>query len=268
MSQENKFNGKKKEVIQGGDDMVFIYKPRMITSYLTGHDLLFNILEQRNVSPFLDDGRIRFQLQDGGRHDTYRIHDIAYCCYHGIITSIDTWESELQAFLDWKKSNNLHIDHLDNNPHNNTIYNLSLMERSLNDRKESIVARFKYPVLLNTAYVDDKYRVQCKWYTVHSNVGDGCATLNLICKDAKDLVDCLKSLATVTPEWHEALKTKTKWKFKEGFSLADNIQYSVALQKKLANIPEELFDACPSGGLVDDISISKLERAIMIKEVS
>lgn len=111
MDNSKDFQGKVFDLIQKGGLMIYSYRPGRIIDYLTENDVLFQILSTYGVSPFIWDGRIRFQLQANEEHSTYRIHDLAYACYHGHISSYDTWQTEMQAFLDWKRFNGLTVDH-------------------------------------------------------------------------------------------------------------------------------------------------------------
>ena len=124
-----------KIIIPSEDEMIYVYKTGGVSDYLTYNELLRTILDQRGVSPFLDEGRIRLQVQSNKRHDKFHIHTLAYACYYGWIKSLETWERDLQSFHDYRNTHNLQIDHADNNPHNNTIYNLSLMDGTLNKKE-------------------------------------------------------------------------------------------------------------------------------------
>lgn len=243
--------------------MIYSYRPGKITDYLTENELLFKILTTYGVSPFIWNGRIRFQLQANGEHSTYRIHDLAFACYHGYVSSYETWRDEMQSFLDWKRFNGFQIDHADSNGHNNTAYNLSLMLGTLNGTKHDIVSRFKAPVRLSTAYVDGEYRIGIIWDTVRTSAGSGLAALYLACHSAEDYVDCLRSLALIDPGWYRPLKAEGKWTNGNNSYFYSDIGQSIAAQMELVHLSGEVFNHYVSGCLSGALTLKSVSTLIV-----
>lgn len=151
----------------------------------------------------------------------------------------------------------------DSNGHNNTFFNLSLMPGSLNCAKGDIVSRFKVPVYLTTAYVSEEYRVLIIWNTVKTSVGAGSASLHLLCKDADEYVDCLRSLSRIEPEWYQASRDKKGWKKNDNLCAYSDIGKSIAAQIELSKIEKGLFDPYTIGGLEQHLKICNVEQLIV-----
>lgn len=56
--------------------------------------------------------------------------------------------------------NELVVDHLNDNQHINTEYNLSVMAKTDNNRKRDIISKIQYTSACIVAYVQGKYRVR------------------------------------------------------------------------------------------------------------
>lgn len=237
-----------------GDVMQYRYRAGNVIDLFSVNELLYQILTTYGVCPYLADGRIKVQLQDGKTHRTYRIHDIAYACYHGQITNLSSWEHDLQTFLDWKNYNQLTVDHADNNIHNNTIYNLSLMEGTLNGSKGTIVARVRIPAYLNCAYCNGKYRVQflqrvshdylpeCLSRFISLDEGEGFeAAIHFLCEDAESFVQCLKYLVNSRLEWAPPLKENGVWVKTDNPCWTQEMRHSLNAQRTLAAMDEKAF---------------------------
>lgn len=145
----------------GNDIMMCSHIKTGTDIYFSTNALLRDILSIPETSMTRKrDGRMRVQLAGGGRHRIYPVSDVAYCCYNGLIRSIETWEVDVDDFRKWKDVHAMTIDHCDGNPQNNTVYNLSIMDRSINSSKGSLTKRFLSPVSLLVAYSGGKYRLQ------------------------------------------------------------------------------------------------------------
>ena len=250
------YHSKSFDLITDGDYTRYEYHHGEVTDYLTADEILFQILAFGSLSPFLDDGRIR--LNDSHDNAKYRISDLAFACYNGYIKSFETWKSDMQVFLDWKHSEGFEIDHADSNPHNNTAFNLSLMDDNLNREKSSIVARFKLPMIVKTAYIENEYRVQAVWTGYYAIVnlgntqvkgGGGYFTLNFICSDANGFVDCLKTLSVIDTSWSYPAKENGKWRDTDRECWSSDIHNSLSAQKQLTAMSCDDFDIYPEGGL-------------------
>lgn len=263
MDNSKEYHGKVYDLIQKGDLMIYNYRPGKIVDYLTANDILFQVLSTYGVSPFVWDGRIRFQLQANDEHSTYRIHDLAYAAYNGHIKSVETWRADMQAFLDWKRFNGLTMDHADGNGHNNTAANISLMPASLNTSKLDIASRFQPPVYMASAYVDGDYRIGITWDTVKTNAGAGSATLYLLCDSAEAYVDCLRALSRVDPEWYQPLPPGNGWRKSDNVSAFSDVGLSIAAQDELSKMDRGSFNRYTPGGLKEYLRISSVEQLIV-----
>ena len=169
----------------------------------------------------------------------------------------ESFITDMQAYFEYKSLNNLSIDHADNNILNNTDYNLLLMERQLNCKKGSCVARIKEPIYLNSAYVDGKYRIQMISLSKHdvlygiferfglSSVvrSDGIAGLHFLCESAEDYCDCLNMIVNSRFEWVEPLKDESgHWNKNDNKSWSSNIFNSLHAQKFLSLMKESEFN--------------------------
>ena len=222
-----------------------IYPFREVVDYQSYNDILFQILSQNCLSPFLFDGRIRFN--DGRDNSKYRLSDLAYACYNGDITSFETWKNEMQVFLDRKLSGAYQIDHADSNVHNNTILNLSMMDGEANRAKASKVRRFKPPLTVAVAYMSGEYRVHAEWSELISHMsiddthiqGKSIINLNLLCCDEWALVSCLDELSFLETDWSYPVKIKNRWIHSEQENPYADARISISMQECLANMERE-----------------------------
>lgn len=202
-----------------------------ITEYFSLNDELIDILtgDEWQISIYDNgDGRLRCDCWRNHRKDRvgkFFLYDLAYACYTGRART-DTLLDDMKSFQDWKDTLAISVDHADNNKHNNTVLNLSLMLGSLNGVKSEVVARFVSPFCLNSAYCNGEYRVQLLYNTTpedegHANVLEsvnaqlaaiGCkgyvtsnepihTPLRFICKDAESYVACLRRLYDTRVSW-------------------------------------------------------------------
>ena len=95
---------------------------------------------------------------------------LARGCYDGrikaktLVKDIKAWK----AFCDApSKGQTLVVDHLDDNPHNNTIYNLSVMTSAENNIKKDVISKIKEPAACIVAHVNGEYRVRL---FLHTNI--------------------------------------------------------------------------------------------------
>lgn len=132
-------------------------------NYFTYNDELMKILRLKKLGVHCQRAheRIEFRIRDnkGGEQIAIAASHLAYGCYHGMIRE-KTLISDLKAWKEHCKTNGLVIDHLDDNPNNNTTLNLSVMTRAQNGTKQNIVAKIKEPNACMLAYVGGEYRVR------------------------------------------------------------------------------------------------------------
>lgn len=211
------------------------------------------------------------QYYDGHLHANYFWpHYVAYGIYHGHITSVDSFETEYEAFRKLKEEAGLYIDHLDSIWTNNTVYNLSLMTASDNGRKNNITAKINYePHNIAAAYVDHKYRVTdqvageiqkhsktwqeikkyCQMFGLDISASEASVQKNSsIVDDATMLNELLRSIGERTYSWlsiksplyHKDRQTM-RWHMSDTKSALADIFESVYAQHLLASQPEEYF---------------------------
>ena len=233
-----------------GDKIIYRLKIDGIDDYATYNDTLYKILKLNRVIPFRNNGRLQFDVWKNNSRVKFYMHDLAFACYRGLI-NVDSFIEDIQRYYDYKAKYNLSIDHADNNPHNNTLYNLSFMERGLNTAKGSIVAKVKEPVYLNSAYCNGKYRIQMLFVgeAVDSfsdkflNYTGGRLGMHFICDTPDNYVKCLKWLTETKFEWAEPLKDSKGWIRNNNECWCLNIDNSTHAQKMLSLLPESLFQA-------------------------
>ncbi len=233
--------------------------------YFSENQTFLNVLQE--YLPTFDDsidGRVRLAvwLPEEQRLQKYLIYDLAYACYAGIVQS-DSFLEDMAQFVRWKEQHGMTVDHADNNPHNNTTMNLSLMKRELNAQKSSIVARFVKPYAILTAYCSEEYRISMRTVVdpefIKANfsmitipeVGRitprffVCeATQNMLCKSAEDYVACLRQLYDTRFSWCCPNSTPRS-NLKENISAdyyASDIQKSLFAQEKLLQAKSTDFD--------------------------
>lgn len=247
-----------------------LYPFREVVDYQSYNDILFQILSQNCLSPFLFDGRIRFN--DGRDNSKYRLSDLAYACYNGDITSFETWKNEMQVFLDRKLSGAYQIDHADSNVHNNTILNLSKMDGEANRAKASKVGRFKPPLTVVVAYVSGEYRVRAEWSGILSNMNIGdthiqgktVIALNLLCCDEWALASCLDELSTLETDWSNPAKVRGTWQYSEKVNPCSNSRVSITAQERIAGIEREGFDIYTEGQLKEYLNLVGLKTILLV----
>ncbi len=151
-------SGTRKITIKNG---TITYKLKLdgVEDYLTYNPTLLSILKMDRLKPFRDEGRLRFKIRKNGTDINYYLYDLAFACYSGGV-NCNSFIGDMQRYYANKSCQGLSIDHADNNIHNNTILNLSLMPKVENFRKSDIVAKVKQPIYLNSAYCNGQYRIQ------------------------------------------------------------------------------------------------------------
>lgn len=242
------------------DRIVFTVFRDGVKDYADYDDTLYKILTMNRVRPFRNSGRLKFNVRANGAEHTFYLYDLAMACYRGMV-SPDTFLEDMQRYYDYKSSNGLSIDHADNNIHNNTRLNISLMDKGLNGGKSAIAARFKPPYFLNSAYCDGEYRVQLEFeveqpylqeqliragvsFAVRSK---GLAVMRFLCMDAESYVACLKTLVDSTYGWCNPEQTPRQH-FKENEDVpywASTITNSLYAQKMLAAMDRAEFQVFP-----------------------
>lgn len=236
--------------------VLFTLKLDGVTDYFTYSDMLVEVFTKVRLNPFRDEGRLRFRINENGAGINYYAYDIALACYYGYINGADSFILDMQKYTNIKRSNNLSVDHADNNIQNNTSYNLSLMRLRWNMKKNNLVTRIKEPLYLNTAYCDNKYRVQML-FKVNSETMDrvilkrfvgnkkdntgGLCSLCFLCSSDNEYVECLKWLTTTKFEWAEPVRDSEHWFNSDNKCWCANIRNSLYSQSVLAMMNESNF---------------------------
>ena len=231
-----------------------------VTDYADYEDTLYKILTLNQLRPFRNNGRLKFNVCVNRVDHTFYFYDLAMACYKGMV-NLDTYLDDMQKYYDYKSSNGFDIDHADNNIHNNTQLNISLMESYLNRLKSTIVCRFKPPYYLNSAYCDGEYRVQLEFEVEQPYLQEelmragvniavlskGFAVMRFLCKDAESYVSCLKMLADSTYGWCNSEQTPRQHsnENKDTPYWAGAITNSFHAQKVLAVMDRNLFQVFP-----------------------
>lgn len=231
-----------------------------VKDYADYDDTLYKILTMNQLRPFQHNGRLKFNVCADRVDHTFYLYDLAMACYQGIVTP-ETFLEDLRRYYDYKSSNGLSIDHADNNIHNNTRLNISLMDKGLNGGKSTLAARFKPPYYLNSAYCDGEYRVQLEFEVeqpylqaelIRAGVNiaarsNGFAVMRFLCKDAESYVSCLRTMLNSTFGWCNPEQTPRQHsnENKEAPYWAGDPTNSFRAQKMLAVMDRNMFQAFP-----------------------
>lgn len=217
-----------------------------VREYLTYDPVLYEILKMERLKPFRNNGRLRISVHENGSDFKFYIYDLARACYDGRVRT-GSFIKDMQAFYDYKNDNDLDIDHLDNNVHNNTSGNIVLMDAALNRKKSAITARFRPPFYLNSVYCNDEFRIQFLNLFGNEHIENILVGIHFSCVTADDYVECLYFLAESSYAWclpgmtpkqhHTANKELECW--------ASNIHHSLHAQKILTMMMREEFQKFP-----------------------
>ncbi len=236
------------------DKIIYTLKLDGVKDYLSYNETLLEILKMDKLKPFRDCGRLRFKVNINKSDVNFYLYDLAYGCYTQMIT-VENFIEDLQRYYDIKSKHNFSIDHADNNIHNNTILNLSFMEKSFNCMKGDIVAKVKIPIYLNSIYFNNKYRIQIlfeiepnvinsiikRFNYSFDNSSGGIAALHFICDTVEEYVNCLKWLTEQHFEWANPIKDGKRWIKNDNNCWCLEIQNSLHAQKILSLMPENEF---------------------------
>lgn len=257
-----KFNKQNFVVDEVGDYITLTMKKTGTVDYFTKNQTFLDILKQYKPSLEIDkQQRIRavFYLPNEERHDQkYFIYDIAFACYSGKVHA-ESFLDDMRDFIKWKNENRYTVDHADSNHRNNTIFNLSMMERKLNSSKNNLITKFVDPFSIITLYCNGEYRIELhtrvnikliEKLTIHiPNFGElaprafGESVMRLICKDANCYVACLRWLYDTHIQWCDSENTpRMNQQQNRHLYWAGNIKNSLMAQKTLAQKDVSMFD--------------------------
>lgn len=229
------------------------------TDYFTYNEDFVRALEEWHISPFRTNGRLQCDCWKDKRREAIRfyLYDLAYACYTGMLHA-DSLIADLRQYNNWKTNENLVIDHADNNVHNNTVLNLSLMLRGTNATKSDIAARFLPPYYLNSIFYNGEYRVQVACDIASEYIanmlsgiglngicidGNGRAAMHFLCDDAESYVACLRELWNSRYDWCNPESTPREYAKENNLVeyWTGNIGHSLQAQKVLSMMEQGAF---------------------------
>ena len=218
---------------------LILYQSKMGVDYYSFNSDLLSILKDKVY--YGNDrrtNRTRFTIVDNGSTRHIRAHDLALGCYMGLINK-DTFMKDLEEFTRYKCEKGVEVDHLDGHGENNTMLNLSLMEKTVNRRKRDIVQRVKFPNALNAVYIGSTYRIEL--FTCLDSRGVS-ASLRFICDDADEFLERLTWITGSSFEWAPPIKDGSgRWVPNDNPALSDDVRRSISYQEFLSALPEDMF---------------------------
>ena len=227
-----------------------------VTDIVDYDETLYNILIQECVSPYRNNGRLKFNVVKGDIQYKFYLYDLVMACDMGMV-KLETFCHDMQMYYSYKSRNGLTVDHADNNVTNNTKLNLSFMDRIQNTSKASIVTRFKPPYYINSVFCGGEYRVQISFDIGQMFVdqmlskgnhnividGDAVGVMQFICEDVDSYVDCLKELAIMSYGWCNPGQTPKEHcrDHRELTYWAADVAKSIQMQTALASLDRDSF---------------------------
>ena len=100
----------------------------------------------------------RFTIRDKESAFMCMASDLAYLSYYNSIT-VKNYKEEIKRIQTGKECNEKSIEHLDGNFHNHRKYNLSLVSKSLNSRKNDKISRIIEPYCFAVVYTGNEYKI-------------------------------------------------------------------------------------------------------------
>lgn len=246
-----------RQILVVDDYIIYILNKDCKADYLTYNETLLKILKLDKLKPYRKkNGRLAFKVNCGGKDITFFLSVLAYGCYSNRINA-ETFIEDIQAFSKYKRGLSLDIDHADDNKANNTIFNLSLIDSTLNKVKGTTISRTKAPNGINAIYYRGKYRVETtaeikaetmqeilSRYSDNLKFDIGVSSYSsayFICDTPYEFINCLKYITDAKCEWVEPIKALGKWTKKDGVCWCENINLSLLSQKTLSLMPESRF---------------------------
>ena len=159
-------------------------------------------------------GTQRKLLKGVSKSDVFTISDRLFCkidgypvglhtvvwLYHTGKIRVDDLEKSIKNGCKEMSETRLQIDHLRNNIQNNTIHNLTAMERAKNNSKNNLIVQINFPYFFIPVRVDDSFRVMCGKVD-----GEDVIVRRIICRDVDSFLDCLRKFRDVAKSSGEML---------------------------------------------------------------
>ena len=212
---KNRFNkfkeaGSNRLVVVLDGRINYVYFTANVTSFCTAVPFLKEILDDTSLSPSLCSSptsrkghsmtRNKIQLR---KHSAVEIkgrcflHELCCACYNGWIKSVETWPKDLARFRRYLRAHDYTIDHADGNQLNNTLYNLSIMKKQINQSKQDITGEIKPPTVLYSGRYGKEYRIFVCFPNVKRKNGTHGVILKLRCNTASNYLDCLREIQSL-----------------------------------------------------------------------
>lgn len=252
---------KTRSVYRKDDKIYYRLKVDNGLDIFTYNEELYQILKNTSLIPFRNkskNGNNRLEFNYGSKKIKIYAYDLAYGCYHGYIKA-ETFLKDMKAFIEYKRGEDLTVDHLIDNRYNNTVYNLSLMTKKENASKNNIIGRVTSPNRLVCAYVGGEYRIELLtkgngkaipiihdklvalgWKPDYTQIE---MTIRFLCNNTLELVDTIKHITTLNCEYTVPIRNNGKWI--TGKSYAQSLTECIKEQERVANYPTFFFNNEP-----------------------
>lgn len=204
-THEDADNNPTRCIYQAGDYIFLLHKKSGRTYFCKNDPELFKLLcDHRLVWDYLKkQNRLRATVVRNG----HGINDLNPYFYQ-IVYAFEHYGArhnnfigkirKMQADLEKKE---LTIDHLDGIQENGMFWNLSLMTKSQNSAKNSMLSQVRFPFFLFAVYFENQYRIYCG--RVHDLIA-GVLDFSLwLCETPDDLIDFTKNF--LFAEWEDGL---------------------------------------------------------------
>lgn len=226
--------------------------------FATYNEMLYDIMRQnRIVIDSTNKGRLTLKVHTEAEYYRFYFYDLAFACYHGYITSVEDMIPQMKSFRDYKEKHNFEIDHIDTNVYNNTVLNLSLMDKALNSSKGAITNKFVGPYRLTAVFSEGTYRILLRIGSLARDIDpcqrssgttlllrEGTGMIRVVCSKAKDFVACLRFLANTRYDLAKEACTPMEYYRKHcaGQTLKIDIEASICAQEALLAFPPSDFE--------------------------
>lgn len=149
-------------ISQNRKDFSLLLKTANKEIFFSYNNFLLNLLSTPNISsPFLNKAkppRPQIRMNELDNCFPY-LSVIAYYCYREQITR-NNYLKKIPEIMNYNRTNNLTVEHLNGNIYDNRKYNLALVEGKLNLSKHNLADFITAPYFFNAVMgIDNKYRI-------------------------------------------------------------------------------------------------------------